>query len=145
MTIDSILRHKGRGVITIEPDTVVGAALCLMRHKKVGAVVVSITGRDVFGLVCERDLVRALKSHGVTRLMSMTVGEIMRRGVASCRPEEELRRVMTRMIAKRLQHIPVINENGICGIVSLGEIVKWRLAQAKEDAALMRRTVRLPA
>ena len=144
MTIDSILRSKGRGVITVEAETPVGATLCLMRHKKIGAVVVSGTGRHVEGLICERDMVRALKTYGVSPLMSLTVAEIMRRNVPTCRPDEGLRRVMTRMIAGCLQHMPVVNDNGVCGIVSLADIMKQRLREAEEDAARCHMAVALP-
>lgn len=135
MTVDSILRSKDRGVITVEADAAVGATLCLMRHKNISAVVVSGTGRDVEGLICERELVRALKTHGATSLMSLTVAEIMRRDVATCRPEEGLRNVMTRMISQRLHHMPVVNANGVCGIISLAEIMKRRLRDAEFEAA----------
>ncbi|MCK5274884.1 MAG: CBS domain-containing protein [Alphaproteobacteria bacterium] len=144
MTVQGILKRKGRGVVTIESDTPVGTAICLMRHRNVGALVVSKNGRDVEGLVCERDLIRALKSHGVGRLMPMTVADIMCREVASCRPDEDLRRVMTRMSARRAHHMPVVNDNGLCGIVSMAEIVKRRLTEAKEDAAFLRESIPVP-
>lgn len=144
MTVEGILKRKGRGVITIEGETPVGAALCIMRHKNVGAIVVSTTGRDIEGLICERDLIRALKSHGVGQLMPMTVADIMCRNVASCRPEEDLRRVMTRMSSKRAHHMPVVNDNGVCGIVSMADIVKQRLTEAEEEAAMLRDSVPVP-
>ncbi|MEN8197485.1 MAG: CBS domain-containing protein [Pseudomonadota bacterium] len=144
MTVQGILKRKGRGVVTIERDIPVGAAICVMRHRNVGALVVSSNGRDVEGLVCERDLIRALKSHGVGRLMPMTVADIMCREVASCRPDEDLRRVMTRMAARRAHHMPVVNDNGLCGIVSMAEIVKRRLTEAKEDAAFLRESLPIP-
>ena len=137
MTVEGILKRKDRGIVTIDGDTPVGAAICIMRHKNVGALVVSKNGRDIDGLVCERDLIRGLKSHGVGRLMPMTVADIMCREVASCRPDEDLRRVMTRMSARRAHHMPVINDNGLCGIVSMAEIVDRRLAEAEEDAAML--------
>lgn len=144
MTVQGILRRKGRGVVTIESDTPVGAAICVMRHRNVGALVVSKNGRDVDGLVCERDLIRALKSHGVGRLMPMTVADIMCREVVSCRPDEDLRRVMTRMSARHTHHSPVVNDNGLCGIVSMAEIVDRRLTEAKEDAAFLCESAPVP-
>lgn len=144
MTVEGILKRKGRGVITIEGETPVGAALCIMRQKNVGAIVVSTTGRDIEGLICERDLIRALKSHGVGQLMPMTVADIMCRNVASCRPEEDLRRVMTRMSSKRAHHMPVVNDNGVCGIVSMADVVKQRLTEAEEEAAMLRDSVPVP-
>jgi CBS domain-containing protein len=144
MTVEGILKRKGRGVDTIESDTPVGAAICIMRHRNAGALIVSKNGRDVEGLVSERDLIRALKSHGVGRLMPMTVADIMCRQVASCHPEEDLRRVMTRMSARRAHHMPVVNDNGLCGIVSMAEIVDLRLTEAKQDAAFLRESVPVP-
>lgn len=144
MTIQSILKRNGRGVVTIDSDTPVGAAICIMRQRNVGALVVSGNGRDIEGLICERDLIRALKSHGVGRLMPMTVAGIMRREVASCRPDEDLRRVMTRMSARRMHHLPVVDDGGLCGIISMADIVKQRLSEAKEDAAFLREGVPVP-
>ncbi len=144
MTVEGILKRKGRGVVTIESDMPVGAAICVMRQQNVGALVVSRNGRDVEGLVCERDLIRALKSHGVGRLMPMTVADIMCREVASCRPDDDLRRVMTRMSARCAHHMPVVNDNGLCGIVSMAEIVDRRLAAAAEDAAMLCESTPVP-
>lgn len=144
MTVEGILKRKGRGAITIEGDTPVGAAICIMRQAKVGALVVSRDGRIVDGLVNEHSLIRALKSHGVGRLMPMTVADIMCRHVATCRPDEDLRRVMTRMSARRTHHIPVVNDNGICGTVSMGEIVDHRLSEAEKEAANLRESVAVP-
>ena len=144
MTVEGILKRKDRGVITIEGDTPVGAAICIMRHRHVGALVVSHNGYDVEGLICERDLIRALKSHGINRLMPMTVADIMCREVASCRPDEDLRRVMTRMSARRAHHMPVVNDNGLCGIVSMAEIVDRRLVKAEKDAASLCESISVP-
>lgn len=144
MTVEGILKRKGRGVVTIEGDSPVGDAICVMRHRSVGALVVSKNGRDVDGLVCERDVIRALKSHGVGRLMPMTVADIMCREVASCRPDEGLRRVMTRMAARRAHHMTVINDNGLCGVVSMADVVRQRLTEAIEDAGFPRNSVPAP-
>lgn len=144
MTVEGILKRKGRRPITIEGDTPVGAAICIMRQRNAGALIVSKNGRDIEGLISERGLIRALKSHGVGRLMPMTVADIMCRNVASCRPDEDLRRVMTRMSARRAHHMPVVNDKGLCGIVSMAEIVDRRLAEAKEDAAWMCESIPVP-
>jgi CBS domain-containing protein len=144
MTVEGIMKRKGRGVVTIEGDTPVGAAVCVMRHQNAGALIVSKNGRDIDGMVCERDLIRALKTHGVSRLMPLTVADIMCRQVVSCRPDEDLRRVMTRMSARRAHHMPVVNDNGLCGVVSMAEIVNQRLAEAKQEAAFLRETVPVP-
>lgn len=144
MTVEGILKRKGRGVVTIEGDSPVGDAIRVMRHRSVGALVVCKNGRDVDGLVCERDLIRALKSHGVGRLMPMTVADIMCREVASCRPDEDLRRVMTRMAARRARHMAVIDDNGLCGVISMADVVRQRLAEAIEDCGFPRNGIPVP-
>lgn len=145
MTVGKILARKKRGVVNVEADMPVGAAIAVMKQCNVGVLVVGGDGKEIAGLVREHDLIRALKWHGVGRLMPMTVADIMCRAVATCRPEEDLRRVMTRMSARRTQHMPVVDDNGLCGIVSMGEIMEYRLADAERAAAAaMRGAVTMP-
>lgn len=144
MAIETLLKKNGRGVVTIESTMPVGEAISILRRAGAGALVVSDDGRDVQGLVSGHDLVRALKSNGVDRLMPRTVAEIMHRKVATCRPHESLRRVMTRMTARGLGHIPVVDDGGLRGIVSLAEIVNRRLQRARAEAAALRDSVVLP-
>lgn len=140
MTIKEILERNGRGVVTVRQETPVEMAVEGMKRWSVTALVVSDDGCGIDGLVCERDLIRALKSHGVGRLMPMTVADIMRRDVPTCRPDEDLRRVMTRMCARRSHHMPVVGEQGLCGMVSLADIVRRRLDEARDAASLIRRS-----
>lgn len=144
MAIESILKETGRGVVTIESTMPVGEAISILRRSGAGALAVSGDGREIQGLVSGHDLVRALKSNGVDRLMPRTVAEIMHRNVATCRPHESLRRVMTRMTARGLGHIPVVDDDGLCGIVSLADIVHRRLQGALAEAAALRDSVVLP-
>lgn len=144
MAIETILKETGRGVVTIESTMPVGEAISILRRAKTDALVVSDDGTEVLGLVSHHDLVRALKSNGIDRLMPRAVAEIMRRTTATCRPDESLRRVMTRMTARGLGHIPVVGDNGMCGIVSLADIVNRRLQRAKAEAAALRDSIVLP-
>ena len=144
MTINDILKNKGQGVSTVGRNTLVDEAIRMMRQHGTGALIVSEDGRLIEGLVSGHDLIRAFKTHGVDPLMPKTVADIMRRRFATCRPEESLRRVMTRMAARGLGHIPVVDDAGLRGVVSLAEIVKGRLKRAEEDAAALRNSVVLP-
>ncbi len=136
MAIEDILKKNGRGVRTIESNTTVGEAIWILQQAGTGALVVSDNGHDILGLVSGRDLIRAFKSHGVDPLMPMTVADIMRPSILTCRPDESLRRVMTRMSARRLGHIAVVDDSGPCGVVSLADVIKARLqwARAEVDA-----------
>ena len=136
MAIKTLLEKDGRGVITIAGGTTVGEALWILQQAGAGALVVSDDGHDILGLVSGHDLIRAFKSHGVDPLMPMTVADIMRADVGTCRPDESLRRVMARMTARGLGHIAVVDDSGPRGVVSLADIIKGRLqwARAEVDA-----------
>jgi CBS domain-containing protein len=144
MAIETILKTKGRGVATIESSMPVGEAICIMRRSRADALVVSGDDGDIKGLINRQDLIRALKSHGVDPLMPRTVAAIMRPVGVSCRPHESLRRVMTRMMARGIAHIPVVDDTGLRGVVSLAEIMKHRLEKAQAEAAALRESVVLP-
>jgi CBS domain-containing protein len=144
MAIETILKKKGRGVVTIDSSMPVGEAICIMRQTGADVLAVSDENAGAEGLVSRQDLIRALKSHGVDPLMPRTVAAIMRPAEVTCRPHESLRRVMTRMAARGLAHIAVVDDAGLRGIVSLAEILKCRLEKAQAEAAAIRDSVVLP-
>lgn len=133
MAIEKLLKKNGRGVTKIESATTVGDAIRILRKVGAGALIVTDNGRDILGLVSAHDLIRALKSHGVGSLMPMTVADIMRPDVLTCRPGESLRRVMARMTARGAGHITVVGSNGPRGVVSLADVIKGRLQWAREE------------
>lgn len=144
MKVNGILERNGRGVVTIEADTTVEQAIGIMKQQAVAALVVSPDGLSVEGLVCERELIRALKSRGAGPLMEATVGSIMRRNVPTCHPGEDLRRVMTRMCLRRVHHMPVIGPHGLCGVVSMADILRRRLDEARRRALPVHGAAPLP-
>jgi len=144
MTINNILKEKGQGVSTVGGKMPVDEAIRTMRQHGTGVLVVSEDGRAIEGLLNSHDLIRAFKTHGVDPSMPKTVADIMRRPIVTCRPEESLRRVMTRMAARGLGHIPVVDDTGLRAVVSLADIVSGRLKRAEEDAAALRNNVVLP-
>ena len=145
MAIKTILNKNGRGPITIESSTTVGEAIRILQQAGTGAVIVSDDGHDICGLVSGHDLIRAFKRYGVDPLMPMTVADIMRPSIVTCRPDEDLRRVMMRMSARRLCHIAVVDESGPCGIVSLAEFIKVRLLWAWTEVKAMCTGITQPA
>lgn len=134
MAIKAILKKDGQGAITIESGTTVGEAIGRLRRAGAGALIVSDDGHDILGLVSAHDLIRAFKLHGVDPLMPKTVADIMRPSILTCHPEDGLRRVMTRMAARRVGHIAVVDDSGPCGVVSLAEIIRARLQWARAEA-----------
>jgi len=138
MDIESILASKGRVVRTIRPDVTVAEAARRMRHEAVGALVVSDDGARIRGIISERGIMHAIADHGVA-VMSERVDKVMTREVFTCIPADPVSAIMAMMTERRIRHIPVVDDRGrLCGIVSIGDVVKNRLDEIQEEAEAMR-------
>ena len=137
MNVETILRNKGNWVATIRPDATVGAAVNILDRERIGALVVSDNGQDVAGLLSERDIVIALAEHGED-LLACPVDQVMRRTVITCEPGDSVGDLMAEMTSRRTRHFPVISRGRLCGIVSIGDLVKSRLDEVESEASSMR-------
>jgi CBS domain-containing protein len=137
MRVEAILRAKGHAVETIRPDAKVQMAVHRMRMQNVGALVVCRDGERVEGVLSERDLVRGLARHGAD-LLEMSVVAIMSRNVPTCGPEDSLAFVMDQMTRTRQRHLPVLEAGTLCGIVSIGDVVKHRLEEMELETHVLR-------
>lgn len=137
MRVEEILRAKGREVETIRPDAKVLMAVHRMRMQNVGCLVVSRDGK-VEGSLSERDVVRGLTRHGPD-MLDMSVVAIMSRPVPVCSPEDSLVTVMGQMTRTRNRHVPVVDAGGtLCGLVSIGDVVKHRLEEMELETNVLR-------
>ena len=136
MTIESILRRKGSEVTTITPDVSIKRAADWLRAKNIGALVV-MNGDAVLGLISEREIVHAFSRHGETA-GSMLVKEIMQYGVTTVSPDESVNRVMNLMTHHRVRHMPVVRDGKLVGIISIGDVVKYRLEDLELEASVLR-------
>jgi CBS domain-containing protein len=137
MSVASILKAKGTHVETVKPETTLYKVVWDLRARGIGALVVSEDGATVLGLVSERDIVRGLTEHG-TRLLALPVSEVMCSPAVTCEPGESITAVMARMTRHRARHLPVVEGGRLCGIVSIGDIVKHRLDELELEAAVLR-------
>jgi CBS domain-containing protein len=137
MHVREILRAKGRAVVTVPRETSVAAAAARMQMEHVGALVVSADGRPIEGMLDERDIVRAYVRYGAG-LADKTVGDVMREETATCSPADSLRHVMSEMTRHRLRHLPVIEGGALAGIVSIGDVVKYRLEELELEREIIR-------
>ena len=138
MKVHDVLMAKGQVVETIRPDAKVLIAVHRMRMQNVGALVVSRDGEKVEGVLCERDVVRGLTRHGAD-LLEMSVVAVMSRAVPVCSPGDSLSTVMEQMTRTRNRHVPVVDGQGrLCGIVSIGDVVKHRLEDMELEANVLR-------
>jgi len=127
MRISQVLRAKGSAVATIEPTATVRELLVELAEHNVGALVV--LGRDgLAGIVSERDVVRRLPERGAA-LLDDPVSEIMTQAVTTCTPQDTVDALTVLMTERRIRHVPVIADGQLCGIVSIGDIVKSRITQ----------------
>jgi CBS domain-containing protein len=135
MNISDILRHKatnrGSTVVTIEPSGTVKELLGLLAEHNIGALVVVDAGK-VVGIVSERDVVRRLDDRGAS-ILDGTVADIMTTPVHSCRSDDSVDSVAATMTERRIRHMPVIDDDALDGIVTIGDVVLSRSRQLEQD------------
>ena len=137
MKIQSILRSKGRDVITVRPETSVRKAVSIICEKRIGAVVVLGEDRMIDGIFSERDLIRGINTRGAS-VLDLSVRDIMTREVQTCTRFDDVVDVMGLMTRRRFRHIPVVEQGRLIGLVSIGDAVKARIANAENEAEALR-------
>ena len=137
MLVETILETKGRRVATVPPDETIADAAAKLKQQQIGALVVSVDGLNVLGIISERDICRALVDHG-TALGTMRVEDLMTREVITCVAGDTIANLMSIMTEKRIRHLPVIENGVMCGLVSIGDVVKIRLEEVQHEAEAMR-------
>ena len=135
MLVSQILKNKAQGVLTVPPGTSVREVVEILTNKRIGAVVVSASGKDVKGIVSERDIVRELCRSGAVCL-DETVEKLMTRAVLGCAPSDNTDSVLETMTSKRFRHMPVMDGAEMVGFISIGDVVAARLSelQMEKDA-----------
>lgn len=137
MLIAEIMSDKGQNVITVDPNSALNTICSTLTEHKIGAVVVSNGKGGVAGILSERDIVRAICKKGASVLEAPT-SSYMTADVVTCTRKDTVLSVMERMTAGRFRHMPVLEGDQLVGVVSIGDIVKARIAIAERDAEEMR-------
>ena len=132
MQISQLLRHKGHEVATIDGSASVRDALAVLADRGIGALVVSADGRHVDGIVSERDVARGLHEHGAG-LLAEPVSSVMTVQVHTCTPQASVHDLAQTMTDHRVRHVPVVEDDALVGIVSIGDVVKARLDELEEE------------
>lgn len=131
MQLSTIIAGKGDYVATVTPQATIGEVISALNENRVGALVVSIDGKTIAGIVSERDIVRGLASGSA---LGQPVSTIMTSSVICVPPEAHTAELMRLMTEKRVRHIPVTDPDGVMlGIVSIGDIVKSRLSELEDE------------
>ena len=133
MLVSQILKDKGDLVFTASPNDSVSAVAALLHSRRVGAMVVVDGERDVAGIVSERDIVRIVAEEGADGL-KRPISACMTRDVVFADPGESVDTLMERMTDRRIRHLPVVRGGKLVGIVSIGDLVKSKIADAVAEA-----------
>jgi len=135
MLVSDILKSKGSAVISATPGDSVAEAARVLTERHIGALVV-LEGERLAGILSERDIVRALARQGPGCLEG-PVSALMTAKVVTCTLGHSIAEVMEMMTNSRIRHLPVVDKGRLAGMVSIGDVVKWRLEEAQEEVRQM--------
>ena len=136
MTIAAILSNKGHEVISVDPGRSVAHAAGLLAERRIGALPVIERG-EVVGIFSERDVIHCLKDGGAEALQRR-VGDVMTAPALTVTPDEPVIGALSLMTRRRIRHLPVVERGRLIGLVSIGDLVKYRIDRIEEDAEAMR-------
>jgi len=137
MILEQILKQKGGQVYAVAESATLKEAAELLDARKVGAMVILGEAGSLIGVISERDIVRAVARSGPAALKQL-VSESMTRQVVTAKPNETIETAMDRMTDRRIRHLPVVEGGRLIGVVSIGDLVKWRLAEAAAEVEAIR-------
>jgi CBS domain-containing protein len=137
MNVKTILSTKGAEVITIDPNATLEAAVAILAKHRIGALVVLGADQRIIGILSERDIVRSLAERGAGALTT-PLAQVMTRKVVTCGENETVGGIMEQMTTGKFRHVPVVEQDRLVGIVSIGDVVKHRLSEMEHESAALR-------
>jgi CBS domain-containing protein len=137
MNVKNILAAKGGSVISIEPTATLATAVQTLADNKIGALLVLGPDRRLVGILSERDIVRVLAQHGAS-VLEQPLAQVMTRKVVTCSQSETIGGIMERMTRGKFRHVPVLEQEQVVGVVSIGDVVKYRLQEIESESAALR-------
>lgn len=137
MILEQILNDKGREVVTLRADHTLREAAQMLDERRIGAVVALAEDGAIVGVLSERDIVRQVARHGGAAL-DMKVGEAMTRSVITVAAETPVDEALQLMTDRRIRHLPIVRNDRLTGFVSIGDLVKWKIAETEAEAQAMK-------
>ncbi len=131
MTVRAILESKGRHIVSVDPDALLAIAVKTLSERKIGAVLVMSQHR-IEGILSERDVVRVMGARGAA-VLDEPVRAVMTRKVISCRQADSVGEIMEMMTSGKFRHLPVLEDDRVVGLISIGDIVKWRVREFERE------------
>lgn len=136
MQVSVLLQTKGTEVVTVRPDATIAEVAIVLAEHRIGAVVVTVDGRSIDGVLSERDIVRAL-ARPDDRMLAATAHSLMTAEVVTCEPDTTVEELMSTMTERRIRHVPVVVEGRLAGLVSIGDVVKHHIASLEHETKAM--------
>ena len=137
MFVSDILSQKGGLVFSVTENTPVAEVAKQLSVRRIGSVLILNDESSVLGIVSERDLVRALASHGI-KALELEARQVMTRDVVTCDPDDSIDEVMQTMTNGRFRHLPVVRHGELLGLISIGDVVKARLEEAEHETEALK-------
>lgn len=138
MQVKHILKDKGRDIVGVTAGITLAEAARSLAQKKIGALIVQDHDGKLAGIISERDVVRAVADRGAAAL-GEPVSRYMTRAVATCAECDSVDTIMESMTRGRFRHMPVLDEQDrLCGLISIGDVVKTRIAETMHEAEALR-------
>lgn len=131
MTVRAVLDTKGHQVVSVSPDSKLSAAVKILAERRIGAVLV-MTNQRIDGILSERDVVRVLGERGAS-VLEEPVRSVMTSKVITCRQTDTVGAIMEVMTAGKFRHLPVVENDRLVGLISIGDVVKWRVAEFERE------------
>lgn len=136
MTIAAVLGNKGNEVATIAGDERVRAAVAELAERRIGALPV-VDGGQIAGIMSERDVIYCLREFGA-EVLDWPVSRVMTAPAITAEPDTPVLSALALMTQRRIRHLPVVRGGGLIGIVSIGDLVKYRMERIEAEAEAMR-------
>ena len=136
MIVEHILAAKGHDVVTVEPERTLLETARLLDEKRIGAVVVSDADHPVLGIISERDIARAVAQRGAA-VLDEPVSQHMTAKLFTCTRSCTVSDLMELMTDRKVRHVPIVERGRLSGIISIGDVVKHRLAELEAEERLM--------
>ena len=138
--VSKLLEGKGDAVISVKVGDTISDAVRVLSDRHIGAVIVTEAGGVMQGILSERDIVRRMaETPGQT--LPQSVQDLMTRDVVSCSPEDSLTEVLKRMTEGKFRHMPVLSEGRLCGMITIGDVVNFRLQELEYEALRMKQMI----
>lgn len=142
MTAGRILEGKSKDIITISPKATMGEATLLLCQKRIGALLVVDKNGALIGIFTERDVVRALGSSSENSMNGVClkdpIEKYMITNVITASPSDSINDIMVKMTKGRFRHVPVMDNDKLVGMISIGDVIKTRIEMLEQETAAMR-------